>query len=92
MRPLAFQVGNKVFPKVSPAKGIRRFEVRGKLSPRYIESYEIIEELNPITYHLDLPVEKENKCITCFTSPSLEIIPEIQTTPLYPNLLKSLRI
>jgi len=56
---LEFQVGDKVFLKVSPTNGIKRFEVRGKLSPRYIGPYEIIEKLNPATYHLDLPVELE---------------------------------
>jgi len=45
---------------VSPAKGIRRFGVRGKLSPRYIEAYEIIEKLNPVAYRLDLPVDLEH--------------------------------
>ena len=34
--------------------------MRGKLSPRYIGPYEIIEKLNPIAYRLDLPVELEH--------------------------------
>ena len=59
-RPLEFQVGDKVFLKVSPTKGIKRFGVRGKLSPRYIGPYEIIDKLNPVAYRLDLPVELEH--------------------------------
>jgi len=59
-RPLEFQLGNKVFLKVSPTKGIKRFGVRGKLSPRYIRPYEIIEKLNPMAYGLDLPLELEH--------------------------------
>jgi len=51
---LEFHIGDKVFLKVSPAKGIKRFEVRGRLSPRYIGPYEIIEKLNPAAYRLDL--------------------------------------
>ena len=47
-----FQVGDKVFLKVSPIKGLRRFNVRGKLSPRYIRPYEIIEKLNLVAYRL----------------------------------------
>ena len=58
-KPLVFQVGEKVFLKVSPTKGIRRFGVRGKLSPGYIGPYEIIEKLNHISYRLDLPIELE---------------------------------
>jgi len=41
-------VGDKIFLKVSPVNGVRRFNLRGKLSPRYIGSYEIIEKLNPV--------------------------------------------
>jgi len=54
MRPLEFQIGDKVFLKVSPTKGIKRFGVRGKLSSRYIGPYEIVEKLNPVAYRLDL--------------------------------------
>jgi len=57
---LEFQIGDKVFLKVSPTKGIKRLKVRGKLSPRYIGPYEIIEKLNPVAYRLDLPVELED--------------------------------
>jgi len=57
--PLEFQVGNKVFLKVSPTKGIKGFGIQSKLSPRYIGPYEIIEKLNPVAYRLDLPVKLE---------------------------------
>jgi len=42
-RPLEFQVGDKVFLKVAPWKGIIRFGVKGKLAPRYIGPFEIKE-------------------------------------------------
>ncbi|KAL5542140.1 hypothetical protein UlMin_009850 [Ulmus minor] len=42
-RPLEFQVGDSVFLKVSPFKGVIRFGKRGKLNPRYIGPYEILE-------------------------------------------------
>ena len=48
---------DKVFLKVSPMKGIQKFEVRGKLSPRYVGPYEIIEKLNPVANRLDFLVE-----------------------------------
>jgi hypothetical protein len=35
-RPLEFEEGDQVYPKVSPLHGLRRFKVEGKLSPRYI--------------------------------------------------------
>jgi len=59
-RPSQFQVGDKVFLKVSPTKGINRFGLRGKLSPRYIGPFDIIEKLNLAAYRLDLLVELEH--------------------------------
>ena len=56
---MEFQVGDKVFLKVSLIKGVRRFNIRGKLSPRYIGPYQIIEKLNPVACRLSLPTELE---------------------------------
>jgi len=39
---------------------VRRFNLRGKLSPRYIGSYKIIEKLSPVAYRLELPTELEH--------------------------------
>ncbi|KAL0431632.1 UNVERIFIED_CONTAM: hypothetical protein Sradi_0789200 [Sesamum radiatum] len=52
-----YEVGDKVFLKVSPWKGILRFGRQGKLSPRYIGPYEIIERIGPLAYRLALPME-----------------------------------
>ena len=54
-REMKYQVGEKVFLKVSPWKGILRFGKQGKLSPRYIGLYEIIEKIAPLAYRLALP-------------------------------------
>ena len=52
-----FDLGEKVFLKVSPWRGIMRFGNKGKLSPRYIGPYEIIEKIGPLSYRLALPPE-----------------------------------
>ncbi|XP_047978880.1 uncharacterized protein LOC125220785 [Salvia hispanica] len=52
---LQFQVGDKVFLKVSPSKGITRFGVKGKLKPRFIGPYEILEEIGLVAYRVALP-------------------------------------
>ncbi|KAL1549147.1 hypothetical protein AAHA92_17282 [Salvia divinorum] len=45
---LQFNVGDKVFLKVSPSKGITRFGVKGKVKPRYVGPYEILENVGPV--------------------------------------------
>jgi hypothetical protein len=41
--------------KVSPKKGTMRFGLRGKLSPRYVGPFQIIQKVGAVAYHLDLP-------------------------------------
>ena len=48
-------VGDHVYLRVSPTRGVQRFGVKGKLAPRYVGPYEIIEECGPVAYRLRLP-------------------------------------
>jgi hypothetical protein len=54
-RPLEFEDGNHVYLRVSPMKGMKRFGVKGKLAPRYIGSFPILEKCGTVAYNLDLP-------------------------------------
>ncbi|KAJ8772203.1 hypothetical protein K2173_027380 [Erythroxylum novogranatense] len=56
-KEMEYEVGEKVFLKTSPWKGVMRFGKKGKLSPRYIGPYEILERIGPLAYRLALPPE-----------------------------------
>jgi hypothetical protein len=54
-RELSFEVGDFVYLKVSSMRGLRRFKVRGKLAPRFIGPFKILEKRGEVTYQLELP-------------------------------------
>ena len=56
-RDLEFQVGDQVFMRISPWKGVLRFGKKGKLSPRYMGPYEIVERIGKVAYRLRLRPE-----------------------------------
>jgi hypothetical protein len=73
-RELSFEVGDFVYLKVSPIRGVRRFGVKGKLAPRYVGLYQILARHGEVAYQLSLPdnlstvhdvfhVSQLNKCL-----------------------------
>jgi hypothetical protein len=94
-KPLQFQVGDFVYLRVSPTRGIQRFDVKGKLAPRYIGPFEILEICGPVAYRLQLPsqlaaihnifhVSQLRKCVKLPTevidSQTIEIKPDLTYT------------
>ena len=55
LRPLEVEVGDHVSLKVNPKRVVVRFGKRGKLSPRFIGSFEILERIGTVAYRLALP-------------------------------------
>ena len=51
-RPLQFAVGDYVYLKVSPMRGVHRFGVRGKLAPRYMGPYKVLAQCGLVAYCL----------------------------------------
>ncbi|TYK21999.1 ty3-gypsy retrotransposon protein [Cucumis melo var. makuwa] len=54
-KDLEFDMGDMVFLKVAPMKGVLRFEKKRKLSPRFVGPFEILERIGPVAYRLALP-------------------------------------
>jgi hypothetical protein len=53
-RELSFEVGDFIYLKVSPMRGLRRFNVRGKLALRFIGPCKILEKRGEVDYQLEL--------------------------------------
>jgi hypothetical protein len=73
-RELSFEIRDFVYLKVSPMRGLRRFKVRGKLTPRFIGPFKITEKRGEVAYQLELPpqlldvhdvfhVSQQKKCL-----------------------------
>jgi hypothetical protein len=84
-RPLEFEVGNHVYLRVSPMKGVKRFGVKGKLAPRYIGPFPILEKCGIVAYKLDLPpsltgvhdIFHVSQLKKCLKAPMDVVLPEV---------------
>jgi hypothetical protein len=56
-RELSFEVRDFVYLKVSPMRGLHHFKVQGKLAPRFIRPFKIIEKRGEVAYQLELPLQ-----------------------------------
>ncbi|GJS72987.1 putative reverse transcriptase domain-containing protein [Tanacetum coccineum] len=80
-KPLEFSVGDYVLLKVSPWKVVVRFRKKGKLAPRFVGPFEIVEKVGPVAYRLDLPEELNGVHDTfhvsnlkkCLADPTLQV-------------------
>ncbi|WVZ49865.1 hypothetical protein U9M48_001188 [Paspalum notatum var. saurae] len=64
---LTFKVDDFVYLKVSPMRGIRRFNMKGKPAPRYIGPFKIVERKGEVAYKLELPpnLYRHTQCVPC---------------------------
>jgi hypothetical protein len=91
-RPLEFDVGDQVYLRVSPMKGIKQFIVKGKLAPCYIGSFPILKKCGIVAYKLDLPpslagahnIFHVSQLKKCLKAPLDVVLPEV--TPLEVDL------
>jgi hypothetical protein len=55
-RDLSFEVGDFMYLKVQPMRGLHQFKFRGKLAPRFIGPFKILERRGEVAYQLELPL------------------------------------
>nr|GEY06114.1 reverse transcriptase [Tanacetum cinerariifolium] len=68
LKPLEFEVGDSVWLKVTPWKGVVRFGKKGKLAPRYVGPFKILERIVLVAYRLRLPEELNSVHDTFYVS------------------------
>ncbi|GKB33971.1 hypothetical protein Tco_0873372 [Tanacetum coccineum] len=56
-KTMQFDVGDRVMLKISPWKGVVRFDKRGKLNPRYVRPFKVLAKVGKVSYKLELPQE-----------------------------------
>jgi hypothetical protein len=91
--PMEFKVGDHIYLRVSPMKGVRRFGIKGKLAPRYIGLYPIIDMYGPTSYQVELPMKLSgvhnvfhvSQLKRCLNPPTYVVIED--TIPLEPDLM-----
>jgi hypothetical protein len=92
-RPLECEVGDHVYLRVSPMKGMKMFGVKGKLAPRYIRPFPILEKCGSVAYKLDLlpslarvhDIFHVSQLKNCLKAHVDVVLPEV--TPLKADLL-----
>jgi hypothetical protein len=91
-RPLEFEVGDHVYLRVSPMKGVRRFSIKEKLAPCYNGPYPIIDKYGPMSCQVALPLKLSrvhnvfhvSQLKRCLKPPTDVVIED--TNPLEPDL------
>jgi hypothetical protein len=94
-RPLKFEVGNHMYLRVVPMKGVKMFRVKEKLAPYYIRPFPILEKCGSVAYKLDLPpslaevhdIFHVSQLKKCLKAPVDIVLPEV--TPLEADLTYS---
>ena len=54
-KEVVYEIGDRAYLRVSPLRGVKRFGVKGKLAPRFVGPYRILERMGEVAYKLELP-------------------------------------
>ena len=65
-KEVTYEIGDRAYLRVSPLRGVKRFGVKGKLAPRFVGPYRILERMGEVAYKLELPRDCQ-EFMTCST-------------------------
>ena len=54
-KEVVYEIGDRAYLRVLPLQGVKRFGVKGKLDPRFVEPYQVLERMGEVAYNLELP-------------------------------------
>ena len=54
-KEVVYEIGDRAYLRVSPLRGVKRFGVKGKLAPRFVGPYRVLERMGEVAYKLELP-------------------------------------
>ena len=54
-KEVVYGIGDRAYLRVSPLRGVKRFGVKGKLAPRFVGPYRVLEHTGEVSYKLELP-------------------------------------
>ena len=53
-KEVVYEIRDRVYLRVSPLRGVKHFEVKGKLAPRFVGPYRVLESMGEVAYKLEL--------------------------------------
>ncbi|XP_044415775.1 uncharacterized protein, partial [Triticum aestivum] len=81
-KAIEYEVGDRVYLRVSPLRGVKRFGVKGKLAPRFVGPYKILQRMGEVAYKLELPEGLSGVHDVFHVSQLKKCHPEIAEVPL----------
>jgi hypothetical protein len=79
---MTYEVGDRAYLRVSPLRGVKRFGVKGKLAPRFVGPFKVLDRKGEVAYELELPESLYAVHNVFHVSQLKKCHPEMAETPL----------
>ncbi|KAK1684708.1 hypothetical protein QYE76_045556 [Lolium multiflorum] len=81
-RDVSYEIGDRVYLRISPLRGVKRFGIKGKLAPRFIGPFKILSRKGEVVYEIELPEILSAVHNVFHVSQLKKCHPEMSETPL----------